>query len=1115
MGIKKSGSRNIDALLGRQYWNGVGKPVTLTYSIDTTGKDGLEAMHIRMIQEALERWENVANITFKYVRKGGSIRFSGEDGTVGNASYKYAWKWYKPGSWNTKKLDHVDVTLGRDSETGLGNRFLQVAIHEIGHALGLKHPGNYNGDDRKGYGDFLHYRQDNKTNTVMSYNHGRGGGHLVTPMPYDIRAIQYLYGARIFNEGNSTYTFDSVDSYRYINDKGYHYEGGNGNRVRLTLWDSDGIDTLDFSRLSGSEYRIDINEGGIITLKSAYNSSSYKPVNNSENTSGLEYFTSPYGTSIAYGTKIENVIGSSSNDYILGNGLRNRLEGRLGNDSLDGGTGNDSLYGGSGNDWLDGGKSKSFKFFGAVFHTRSSGNDYLDGGSGNDSLYGREGNDTLKGGDGNDTLYGNSDSDQLSGGSGNDALYGGIGNDTIWADGGHDLVYGGDGHDRLAGWSGNDTIRGESGNDTIWADDGNDRVYGGSGNDTIWGESDNSNLNRRYVGGNDSLYGGSGNDKIYGGKGNDYLNGGTGNDTLYGDDGDDYLQGYSGNDNLIGRSGNDSLHGYSGNDKLSGGSGNDFLRGWSGSDSLHGDFGNDTLKGDSGNDTLYGGQHLSTIYSWYQTYKSLPLGILDYGNDDLNGGSGHDILYGGLGSDILNGSSGDDILHAGYGPDLYRFGVYDYSKNTLLGGSGHDKLYGDLGQDDLSGGSGNDSLYGSSGNDILKGDTGNDILKGDAGADTLNGGSDNDSLYGGSNNDLLRGDAGNDFLNGESGADTLIGGIGNDIYIIDSQGDTVLEYANQGTDKVESSISYTLGNQLEKLTLKGSRSINGYGNDLNNTIQGNSAHNTLDGRAGNDQLYGAGGSDNLNGGSGNDYLVGGSYNSDSLLSIYLSLLNAFPSYYNPLSYFTAYLDHNRDYLSGGDGHDVIEGGSGGDILWGGKGNDQLHGDWWTNLFPFPQFAKGTNLLYGEEGDDNLVSGYSGNDQLHGGEGNDRLTGLNGNNLLDGGTGDDILQGGFGADKFRFNSQWEGLDTITDFSRIQGDKIEVLASGFAGVFTRGLLNSSQFVLGSSAADGSDRFIFDNASKTLYFDSDGTGAAGQTQIATFSNGVTLSHSDIVVV
>jgi parallel beta-helix repeat protein len=131
------------------------------------------------------------------------------------------------------------------------------------------------------------------------------------------------------------------------------------------------------------------------------------------------------------------------------------------------------------------------------------------------------------------------------------------------------------------------------------------------------------------------------------------------------------------------------------------------------------------------------------------------------------------------------------------------------------------------------------------------------------------------TVTGTNGNNVIKSGAANDTLNGGLGADTMMGGIGNDTYYVDNVGDRITENQNQGTDSVFSTISYTLGNNVENLTLQGSSTINGTGNSLNNTITGNAAANILRGEAGNDTLIGGAGNDTLRGGLGSDTLIGG------------------------------------------------------------------------------------------------------------------------------------------------------------------------------------------------------------------------------------------------
>ncbi len=155
------------------------------------------------------------------------------------------------------------------------------------------------------------------------------------------------------------------------------------------------------------------------------------------------------------------------------------------------------------------------------------------------------------------------------------------------------------------------------------------------------------------------------------------------------------------------------------------------------------------------------------------------------------------------------------------------------------------------------------------------------ILEGQDGVDDILT-ADNDKsteILGKGGNDSLTGGAEADTLNGGAGVDTMKGGKGDDIYIVDNAGDMVTEEADQGTDTVESSITWTLGDNVENLTLTGGDAINGTGNDLNNVIQGNDGDNTISGGAsGLNVLNGNGGNDDLTGGSSWDQLWGGDGN---------------------------------------------------------------------------------------------------------------------------------------------------------------------------------------------------------------------------------------------
>jgi Ca2+-binding RTX toxin-like protein len=655
-----SGDYKIDALLSGYKWNGK----TITYSFFKGGsyygyETGVSEVsepikqNIRLI---LERYiEPLIDVDFVEVADTGSsygqMRYMFSNGPF----YAYAKYPFDSQFGDTGGDVHLNPAADQYFQGGPGTDGFETLLHETLHALGLKHPGNYGFPEPP----FLPYDEDNNTNTVMSYN-GGSDSEAATPMPYDIKALQYLYGAKSFNAGNTTYSFDTV--YKYTD--GSRTWGSATTPQKLTIWDSDGIDTLDFSRLAydASGYRFDLNQGGILTSQSAYNTSPFgifaQPIDK-------PYYTSKYGTAIAYGVTLEKAIGSSSNDRIIGNAIANILRG-------------------------------------------SNGNDYLSGGNGDDSLYGEAHNDRLEGEAGNDTL---------DGGGGNDTLIGGVGNDTYVVDTTADVI-------SEATSAGIDTV--------------------------------NSSIS----------------------------------------------------------------------------------------------------------------------YSLGANLERLTL----TGNSAING-----------------------------------------TGNTL-----------------------------------------NNTITGNAAANTLNGG---------------------------TGNDTLIGGQGNDTYFVDSTGDVVNEAPSAGIDMVNASISYTLGANLEQLSLTDSRAINGTGNALNNLIRGNGANNTLRGGAGNDTLNGWAGNDTLVGESGNDLLIGGS-------------------------------------------------------------------------------------------------------------------------------GSDLLRGGAGADRFCFFNLSEGLDIITDFNVVD-DSISLSRAGFGGTLTAGAaLSAAQFRLGSAAGDNSDRFIYNRNTGALFFDADGTGSSAQTYIAQLQAGLSLTHQDIFV-
>ncbi|TMJ10908.1 MAG: calcium-binding protein, partial [Alphaproteobacteria bacterium] len=282
------------------------------------------------------------------------------------------------------------------------------------------------------------------------------------------------------------------------------------------------------------------------------------------------------------------------------------------------------------------------------------------------------------------------------------------------------------------------------------------------------------------------------------------------------------------------------------------------------------------------------------------------------GNDTLTGTPQADIFQPGTGADIMAGGNGDDTYYVDnsgdranetsatggndivfssvsftLGANVERLtltgagnitGVGNALDNTLVGNSGNNTLSGAAGADSMTGGLGDDIYWVENAGDTVteRSGQGNDtvqswidytlganvenlILTSTAVSGTGNG-LDN-AITGNASSNVLSGGVGNDVLNGAVGADQMTGGVGNDTYVVDQAGDVVNENAGEGSDTVQSTISYTLGANVEVLTLIGTGDINGTGNGLANSLNGNSGANTLDGGAGADLMFGGNGDD--------------------------------------------------------------------------------------------------------------------------------------------------------------------------------------------------------------------------------------------------------------
>ena len=711
------------------------------------------------------------------------------------------------------------------------------------------------------------------------------------------------------------------------------------------------------------------------------------------------------------------------------------LFGGTGDDTMQGGGGDNVYYGGGGNDSMIGSYSNPYD----VTHY---GNNLYYGGDGNDSIYGGLGNETMHGGSGNDflasvtnsisELYGEDGNDWIYGSNSSASLtYGGNGDDTISAFGLGSTVYGGDGYDTL---DGNGSLFGDAGDDTI---SGSGSLYGGADADLI-----------KMKDGTSYVEGGAGNDRI--------TTEGTyaGNDTIYGGDGNDTVEssyGYLtlGDDYIDGGAGNDQINDFMGNNTILGGDGDDMLFG-SRTSLLDGGAGNDMVLG--GN-LAYGGDGDDTVVGSAQN----PSDII-FGNTITYGMTMSDTLYGGNGNDVLDGSYGNDVLNGGAGNDTYMFsymyGIGDdvindtdgilLFDNTVFSGTA--TIVGPN-QWTLNGWSlqmNGAALVISSGstvtiNNFVSGTFGITLPVGDQ---LITGTSGNDSLVGG---------VGNDTLDGGLGNDTMVGGLGNDTYYVGAAGDVVTEGAGAGTDTVISSIAYTLGANVENLTLSGTANMNGTGNASANYLTGNDGNNSLSGGDGDDTLDGGAGVDSLNGGNGNDrYYVDTTTDvitdSQGIDSVYSSTTYTLGTGIENLTLtgsanisgtgntLANYLVGNSgdNSLSGGIGNDTMDGGTGNDTMIGGGHDDTYYVDSLgdvviedavpgtdTIIAPFNYTLVGINNV------ENLtITGAA--TSATGNNLNNTITGNSLDNIIDGGTGGDRMVGGAGNDTYYIENNYDSI-----------------------------------------------------------------------------------------
>jgi Ca2+-binding RTX toxin-like protein len=785
-----------------------------------------------------------------------------------------------------------------------------------------------------------------------------------------------------------------------------------------------------------------------------------------------------------------NGTGNALNNGIIGNGGDNTLSGLGGNDTIQGLGGNDVLDGGTGLDVLKGGDGNDTYVIDAagdkvdeegkldsadsVRSTITVDLNTLGGGAIERATLLGAGAVNATGNGGGNSLTGNKAANTLDGRGGADAMSGGDGADTYIVDNLGDTVT----ETNAAAAGGNDLVKSSV---TFMLGANVERL-------TL---TEGGNTNGTGNGLNNIILGNGGNNRLNGGGGNDSMTGGKGDDTYVVDRvGDVVIEALAvgGGIDTVESAITFTLASRVNIERL-------------------------TLIGAAANGT---GNALGNVIAG-NAFANILDGLA--GKDTLMGGGGNDLYILDNAGDVVDeqgADTGDEVKSA-----TVRFaaiaGIENYTYTgsaawTFAGTGADNRISGGAGADNLGGADGNDTVFGNSGNDTLAGGAGDDWLDGGLGNDTMKGGIGNDTYVlnaagdkiDGEDNadvaDLVRasisinlaalagglienatltgagainatgnlganrliGNDGANILNGAGGVDILEGGKGSDTYDIDSFGEQVIESiagALGGNDLVRSHVSFSLGANLERLTLMGSGGIDATGNGLNNVLIGNGGNNVLDGGGGNDSMTGGKGDDTYRVNSAGDVVSetiaagGGVDTVESTVT------------------FTLATRVNVENLA---------------LIGGGTIN-----------------GTGNGLANHITGNDakNTIDGGAGNDVIEGGAGNDILLGNTGNDTIAGGIGADRLTGGAGKDTFDFDLLAEAGDTITDFAKgAAGDVLDL----------RDILDDAGYAGSDPFADNVLSFLPNGKDTLISIDADGLGAGPATIVATLQN-VILTAAD----
>lgn len=1035
----------------------------LTVNITALTEDGQQ-----LARWALEAWTNVTGITFEFIDTDDAhIIFDDDDDDPDRAGYSTS-------SVSDGVISSSVVNISTDtlikSGTTIGSSSFTTYIHEIGHALGLGHPGPYNGLPFSNGVDNV-FLNDSEQATVMSYMSQVYNTYInasyalnVTPMIADIIAIQNLYGVPDnINIGDTIYGYNSnLDGYL-----GQFFKLWTGDKNPFTTVEAPSSTDTPTVKLALT----DLDGDGDLDLVIG-NDTAFLYYFENTGTSDSPGFTERIGSANPlddvsvgyYGTPaFADIDGDGDQDLIIGNSDGNiaHFE-NIGNTNSPAftqrsGSSNpfDNITMGS---WstlaladLDGDGDPDL----AVGNDDSAIHYYENTGtSANPSFTQRAGTANPLDGVEVDSYgtpefvdYDDDDDFDLVVGNGSGVIYYFENTGTTTAPSFTQRIDSDNPFDGLSlgsfiapvfvdldGDSNLDLIVGNQSGVIHYftsgeADDNADfssrgltpttlTIYDNGGNDTLDLRTD-TNDQKVYLRpeGISDVYGLTGNLIIA-------------RDTVI----ENFIAG-SGNDLVVGNAVANDINGGDGNDRIWGSSGDDVLEGGAGADRLDGDTGMDWAAYRESNAAVTVNLAESTVQGGHAE------GDVLVEIENVIGSDYEDVLVGNADANRLEGWGGADQLDGGAGEDWVS---YQGSKQGVLV---------DLAEGTFEGGHAQGDVVTNIEN--VTGSGHGDVLWGDDNANKLKGGEGDDELWGAGGNDILEGGHGNDVLYGSTGADRLAGGAGYDLlsYQLSEAGITI----NLGDGTI-------MGGYAEGDVFTDIEQI--VGSDYPDVLTGDNGANVLFGIGGNDELQGNGGDDQLEGGAGADRLDGGP--GVDILSYLLSDAGVMVNLENGtaeggdaqgdvIAGFEgiAGSDH-RDVLAGDDranalygigGDDELRGNDGDDVLEGGAGADRLDGgagiDWLS--YAESDAAVSVRLYDGyaarghAEGDvisgfENLrgsiyadrLAGTGGANRLEGGAGDDRLSGASGDDVLEGGSGSDRLDGGRGTDTASYKSSHIGV-----------------------------------------------------------------------------------------